>query len=258
MSLKACVLIRDLPFYRRDSFVAGLKACGYRITGSEDTSSPDNILVIWNRYSRFDLVAQRYERAGCKVLVAENGYLGRDWRGQHWYALARTAHNGAGNWKIGNESRWDDLRVDLAPWRDSGKEVVILATRHIGVRGVAEPFGWSENVLQLIRGAGHKARIRAHPGELKCIPLDKDLENAKAVVSWGSGGALKALLWGIPAVYGFDKWIGKDAATRLEVFLKGGRNLLADRLGMFRKLAWAMWTTDELATGGPFACVLEQ
>lgn len=255
--MKACLLIRDLPPYRREAFVEGLRKCGYEITDTVDTSSPDNILVIWNRYGRFDLTAKRYEAAGCSVLVAENGYLGRDWRGEHWYALAKTAHNGAGKWRVGDESRWDNLHVDLPPWRDSGKEVVILATRHIGVRGIAEPFGWAENVFQRIRRSGFKVRVRSHPGEFKCIPLDQDLANAKAVVSWGSGGALKAMLWGIPAVYGFDRWIGKDAATPLEVFLSGAYNVYRDRLTMFRRLAWAMWKTDELATGEPFACLLK-
>jgi hypothetical protein len=255
--LKACLLIRDLPPYRREAFEAGLRECGYQVTGYEDTSSPDNLLVIWNRYSRFDIVAKRYEQAGCKVLVAENGYLGRDWRDEHWYAMALSAHNGAGKWRVGDESRWDNFHVELPPWRDSGKEVVVLATRHIGVRGIAEPFGWVEDIVQRIRRAGHAVRVRPHPGEFQCVPLDQDLQSAKAVVSWGSGAALKAMMWGIPAVYGFKNWIGRDAATPLEVFLAGAVNKYRDRLAMFRRLAWAMWTTEEIATGGPFRWLLK-
>lgn len=255
--MKACLLIRDLPPYRREAFEAGLRECGYQVTDHEDTSSPDNLLVIWNRYGRFHMVANRYEEAGCRVLVAENGYLGRDWREQHWYALSLHGHNGAGKWRIGDESRWDSLHVDLPSWRDSGEEVVVFATRHIGVRGTAEPFGWVDDIVQRIRRAGHEVRVRAHPGELQCVPLDQDLSRAKAVVSWGSGAALKALLWGIPAVYGFDRWIGSMAATPLNVFLAGAK-VCDNRLMMFRRLAWAMWTTDELATGGPFRWLLRQ
>lgn len=255
--MKACLLIRDLPPYRRSAFVAGLEACGYSVDDKEDTS-PDNILVLWNRYGRFDTVAKRYEDKGLPVLIAENGYLGRDWQNKHWYALAKTGHNGVGKWLYGGADRWDGMNVEFAPWRETGKEIVVLATRHIGIHGIAEPYGWLQKTVErLHRHSKLQVRVRNHPGENKCVPLDIDLANAKAVVSWGSGGALKAMLWGIPAVYGFNSWIGREAATPLEAFLGGALRFQADRLNMFRRLAWAMWTTDELATGRPFKCLLQ-
>lgn len=254
--MEAYCLIRDMPHYRRESFVEGLKAVGYTVTNRANTS-PGNLIVVWNRYSGYDMEARRYEEAGLPVIVAENGYLGRDWRGEHWYALARNGHNGSGKWKVGEASRWNDLSVELAPWRVEGDEVVILATRHIGVKGVAEPYGWSQEVAaKIARVWNLPVRIRQHPGENKCVPLQEDLKNAKAVVSWGSGGALKALLWGIPAVYGFKDWIGADAATPIDVFLARAVNKFQDRSKMFQRLIWAMWKTEEIATGGPFKCLL--
>jgi hypothetical protein len=245
-----------MPYYRRDSFVAGLKAVGFDVVDKEDIK-PGNICVVWNRYGRFDVTARRYEDAGLPVLVAENGYLGRDWRGEHWYALSRSGHNGAGRWKVGGPQRWNDLNIELAPWRQDGSEIVILATRHIGVRGIAEPIGWSHDVAEKIaRVWKMPVRIRQHPGELKCVPLEEDLKKAKVVVSWGSGGALKALVWGIPAVYGFKHWIGAEAATPIDVFLARAMNTAQDRVRMFQRLVWAMWRTDEIATGEPFKCLL--
>lgn len=245
-----------MPFYRRDSFVAGLQALGYDVTRNEEIA-PGNICVIWNRYGSYDVTARRYEAAGLPVIVAENGYLGRDWRGEHWYALARGGHNGSGKWKIGSSERWDSLNVELAPLRQDGSEIVLLATRHIGPRGVAEPYGWAQKVAeQVARVWKLPVRIRQHPGENKCIPLEEDLKNAKAVVSWGSGAALKAMIWGIPAVYGFKNWIGAEAATPIDAFLAKAINVNGQRKEMFRRLAWAMWRTDEIATGEPFKCLL--
>jgi hypothetical protein len=249
-------MIRDMPHYRREAFVAGLRAVGYDIVDKEDYS-PGNICVVWNRYGHYDVVARRYEEAGLTAIVAENGYLGRDWRSEHWYALAKSGHNGAGKWKIGGPERWNQLNVELAPWRETGTEIVVLATRHIGVRGVAEPYGWTQDIVgKIARVWKMPVRVRQHPGENKCVPLEQDLRNAKAVVSWGSGAALKALTMGVPVAYGFKNWIGADAATPIDVFLAGAWNLFQDRAKMFQRLAWAMWNTDEIATGGPFKCLL--
>jgi len=64
------------------------------------------------------------------------------------------------------------------------------------------------------------------------------------------------MVWGIPAVYGYRDWIGADAATPIDVFLARALNLVQDRVRMFQRLAWAMWRTDEIATGEPFKCLL--
>lgn len=255
--MKAFCMIRTMPWYRREAFIAGLRATGYDVVDREDYS-PGNILVTWNRYGHYETIAKRYENAGLSVIVAENGYLGRDWLGKHWYALAKSGHNGSGKWPVGTCERWNELDIEMAPWRDGGNEIVILATRHIGVRGVAEPYGWSQDIAaKIARVWRMPVRIRQHPGENKCVPLDEDLKNAMAVVSWGSGGALKALLMGIPVVYGFKNWIGADAGTPIDVFLAKAVRPHPDRHAMFRRLVWAMWTTDEIATGAPFKCLLQ-
>ncbi len=63
---------------------------------------------------------------------------------------------------------------------------------------------------------------------------------------------IKALLMGIPVFYEFDQWIGKQAG--LHVSKLGGEPKRSDddRLAMFRRLAWAQWTLDEISKGIPF------
>lgn len=248
-------MIRQAPLYRREAFEQGLRACGYEIHGTpRDAIRPDDVLLIWNRYGEGAIHAERFEAAGATVIVAENGYLGRDWRGEHWYALARRHHNGAGDWRPAGPERWDAWGVEFQPWRERGKEIVILATRGIGPQGIAEPHGWSARVYDQVRQLTEKpVRIRHHPGENSCVPLEVDLWEAECVITWGSGAALKALMMGIPVFYGFDRWIGGGAARFWDGTLEPVRPC---RQPTFRRLAWSVWRTHELATGAPFARLL--
>lgn len=211
----------------------------------------DDVLVIWNRYGHYDALAKRFQR----VIVSENGYLGRDWLGQHWYSLALGHHNGAGVWPDDGPQRWESWGVELAPWRAAGREIVALATRGIGPDGVREPPGWlPRTIADVSKRTGLPVRIRRHPGERSCVPLDDDLRKAAACLTWGSGAALKALALGVPVIYGFPKWIGASAATPVGSDL--ANLFMGDRVPMFSRLAWAMWNTDEIASGEAFARLL--
>ena len=96
MRAAACTILRRPP-YRGDQFIAGLRRVGFEvITAPQKNPRPGDVLVIWNRSGGNEALATRYERAGGRVLVVENGYFGREWRGGHWYAIAEGQHSGAG------------------------------------------------------------------------------------------------------------------------------------------------------------------
>lgn len=248
----AQVMLRADPVYRAEAFRLGLQRAGYNLEQRIHLPRKGDVLVIWNRYGQFAAEAERFAAAGAHVLVAENGYLGREWNGNIWYALARGFHNGAGGWPAGNEQRWGEIGTEVAPWRQGGCEIVVLATRNIGPQGVAEPRGWSEaTAARLQSRTSRPVRIRKHPGEKgRAVPLLGDLRNAWAVVTWGSGAALKAIVAGIPAFYGFEPWIGRGAALPVSEDLE--QPFRGDRLPMLRSLAWAMWRVDEIEAGEPF------
>jgi hypothetical protein len=212
------------------AYEAGLKRLGYSVThGITMTPEPGDILVTWNRIRAGDEAARVFERHDLPVLVAENAAWGNGFNGQKWNSLARTFHNQSGRFPIGGNERWDSLGVDLMPWRTSG-ETVVLPQRGIGPREVAMPRSW--------RAAG---RVRGHPGKDEGIPLQQDLARAGKVVTWGSGAAVKALLWGIPVESHMPNWIAEQDNTD------------EGRLAMFRRLAWAQWTLEEIEIGTPFS-----
>lgn len=259
----ALSLIRDAPCYRASAFQEGLKACGYTVRNVWTPYLTDeDILVIWNRYGRWNEYAELAERNGVTVIVAENGYLGRDAAGGPWYALSLSKHNGAGKWPYsGCPAGQRPVRgapVACKPWRAAGDEIVLLPQRGIGSPGVAMPKMWAERTLQSLRKSYPKVkfRIREHPGERACIPLEQDLDQTSAVVTWGSGAALKALTMGIPVFHEFDKWIGAPACNHLRDFPERYCND-DDRQWMFERLSWAHWKLEEISSGYAFRKLLE-
>jgi hypothetical protein len=222
---------------RREAFVSGLRRCGYTIAeGLTHNPGDRDVLVTWNRIGAGQQAAEVFESRGRPVLVAENAAWGNDFAGGHWYSLASGQHNTAGRFPIGEASRWDGLGVDLDPFRKDGREVVILPQRGLGPPGVAMPRGWAEKARARVGG-----RIRPHPGTRACRPLQDDLGEARCVWTWGSGAAVKALLWGVPVHSEMPDWIGEQDNTD------------AGRLAMFRRLAWSQWRLSEIANGDPFA-----
>lgn len=255
--MNAWLNLREGVHYRREAFVSGLESLGYTVqSGLTFTPGPQDILICWNRYSQKDTAARAFESAWRPVLVAENGYLGNDFAGSRWYAISRTHHNGAGKWPQGGPERWDSLNVPLAPWREPGGEIVVLPQRGIGPAGVAMPRDWlARTEAQL---AGMKYRVRRHPGVTQCISLEDDLRNASAVVTWGSGAALKALTMGIPVYSDMQNWIGYMAALPLKA-LKQGLRKTDDvaRREVMRSVAWAMWRLEEITDGTAFRRLLK-
>jgi hypothetical protein len=255
---RALSLIRPLPHYRHDAFESGLKACGYSVEREPFEAEPGDVLCCWNRYGFAQEQALRFEKRGATVLVAENAYLGNEFAGGRWYAIAVQHHNGAGQWPKGGPERWDGLGVRLQPWREPGGELVILPQRGVGPAGVAMPRDWLSRTERALRNAGIRYRVRKHPGQLQALALDRDLRGASAVATWGSGAALKALSWGLPVFYDMANWIGAPAGLPLANLLAGHAPQRDDeaRLAMFRRMAWAIWRLDEIESGEAFRCLL--
>lgn len=238
--MRAWLNLRYVETPRWSAFEAGLRACGYEVrNGTTNKPLPGDVLVTWNRIGTGQKCANEFEAAGAPVLVAENATWGNGFNNQRWYHIARTRHNTAGMFPIGGPERWDDLGVELAPFRGSGFDLV-LPQRGIGSRPTAMPAGWGEGIRRK-----HNARIRHHPGTNKKAPsLESDLQGCGRVLTWGSGAAIKALMMGCQVKSYMPDWIGAQDNTP------------EGRLAMFRQLAWAQWTLDEISSGAPFARLL--
>lgn len=253
----ASCLIRESPHYRRDAFTRGLERLGFRVSDRAwFPHGPGDVLIVWNRHGEMNTTAALWEKGGLPVIVAENGYLGSDGNRHQRFALARTQHNGAGQWTEGPEDRWAQLGIELQPWRTSGDDVLLLPQRGIGPPGVAMPRDWVQQVTNRLRRATRRrVRVRPHPGKERSSPA-ADLKGCWAAVTWASAAGLKSLIAGVPVFHELPGWIGAPAGRFSVNDIEAP--FLGDRLPAFRRLAYAQWTADEIATGEPFARLLRR
>ncbi len=249
---QALCLLPHGPNYRRDSFLAGIRASGLRLCEAVPHPEPGDIVVIWNRSTHTEPDAARFERAGGRVLVVENGYFGKTWLGRKWFAMSWHQHAGAGLWPAGGPQRWESWGVGLAPWREGAAPPLILAQRGIGAPGVASPPSWAQNALARVGG-----RIRQHPGARPApVSLAADLAGCGSVVTWASSAALHALVAGVPVWYGFPQWIAACAGRPVAEYGADPRRDDAARLAAMRKISWAMWDESEVESGKAFTELL--
>lgn len=270
---KAYVLIREAPWYRREAFVAGLRAAGYDVRlARPDRGAPGDALVIWNRYATNHDLATRFESEGGTVLVAENGYIGaggsvpkfdvhpRGPRPADYYAISVHGHNGSGRWPSGDGSRFAALAIELKPWVMDGEHVLVCGQRGIGSPTMASPPDWHVKAAALLaKLTKRRVQIRLHPGnDAPKRPLADDLKGAHACIVWSSGSGITALIAGIPVFYDAPHWICAGAAVQLS-HAKIEEPLREDaaRLAALERMAWAQWRVEEIQTGEPFRRLLE-
>lgn len=244
------------PYYRRDCFREGLARIGYRVGEMpKEKPEPCDVLLIWNRSKLNHVLASRYEAAGARVLVAENGYVGLEPDGHPLYAIALGHHSGAGTWCEGTTDRWTRLGIELNPWRSDGREIIVLPQRGIGEPSLSMPEGWTDSVVaRLKQKTDRPIRVRPHPGKEKTDP-GPDLKDAWAAVTWASGAGIKAIIAGVPVFHEMPTWIGGPAAKFGIDEIESP--FLGDRLPMLKRLAWSQWTLDEVRRGEPFAWLLQ-
>lgn len=241
--------------HKNELFLEGLRAAGLKVRDGLPMGNiqAGDVLIAWNRKEVFEKTIAKFEANGGRVIIAENGFIGRDDEGNRLLSMAFSRHHGLGIWPIGEEKRHLKQNIIIEDWRPAGKEIVILGQRGIGETSVKHD--WALSAYQFLR---HKykmpIRIRQHPAKDKSRPIEDDLQNAYAVITFSSSAAIKAIAAGVPAFYCLKGWIGKDAAvfgmdSMLEPY-RGCREM------MFHKIGWHQWTQKEIATGEAFRALL--
>jgi len=267
----AWCLIREGPHYRRNAFLQGLRQAGYEpsVNQPPESKHAGDLLIIWNRYGDWHDQALRFERAGGRVIVAENGYAGRDKDGRQYYALSDQWHqrpliDATGEHSslvTRHSSRFELLGIEVAPWRAPAPQghVLICAQRGFGVRPHCMEKKWPGQIAtELRKYTKRPIRIRPHPEDRDVPqqdrtrrPLADDMDGAHAVVVWSSTAAVKALLAGIPVFHGGPDFIVQPAAKLGIESIEDP--LMGDRAAAFERLAWGQWSVSEIEAGLPFS-----
>ena len=254
--MRAVCLIRKEPAYRREAFEKGLQRVGFTLTNAMTPSGPEDWLILWNRKAGSDAVlANTWENRGGTVIVAENGYLQK--LDKTYYAIGVHGHNGAGWFPVGDEDRFAKLWIDVKPWRTDGSEIVIRGQRGIGLPPVASPHNWTRATLAHVqRLTKLPVRVYEHPGDKGKLEKDlANLKNAAGLVIWSSAMGIRALVEGVPVWYASPSWIcARGGAGRLSEF---PFRCELNRLTVLNKMAHGQWHFDEIATGEPFARIID-
>lgn len=238
--------------HRADLFSEGAARAGFEVVHYNRQPQREDILVCWNRKKINQKKILSYENAGARVIIAENGYIGYGDDGHKLTALAIGHHMGAGRWYTGLEPRWKRQEIKIRPWRKPGKEIVILAQRGIGESMDAK---WAMRLQDsLKRKTDRHVRLRFHPGK-KVNALEPDLDDAWAVVTWGSAAGLKAIAYGVPAFHLMPEWIGQLGAKFGVDDLENPER--PDRENLFHAVGWAQWTHSEIKSGESFRFLLD-
>lgn len=215
-------------------------------------------MVLWNRQGNNEIRADHWEAEGGSVLVAENGYLGKDRSDRQLYALAVHGHNGSGWYPMTGDSRFAKLGIEVQPWVDRPEGYnLICGQRGVGSRTMKSPPNWEGTAARKIAGPN---KLRRHPGKdaLKAphiASLESDLAGARRCVIWSSSSGVKALVAGIPVRYDAPHWVCQAAGARLDA----AEDCRDDGARMYALhcMAHAQYSIEELESGEPFVAISE-
>ena len=247
-------LLRNDPKFAHPELIYGLEKRRFKVVDRPvmDLCAED-VLVVWNRQNRTAALCAAAERAGARIVVIENGYFGREWRGGRWYALSLEHHYTTPIRHL--PERWPLFGVELKPWQPiEVNRVLLLPQRGIGEPGVGMPRDWVALACKYFDRRGWAADIREHPGKIGQTEAD-DLQTAiqgyYAVATWGSGAAIKALVEGVPVINWYHDWMMQPGCIHADKWDSGTRPE-TDRLPAFEAMAGGLWSAHEIASGEPF------
>lgn len=258
---EAFCMIRSEPQYRREAFVRGLQNAGYQVREHFSQGAPNKVIVLWNRYGGNAEIADRFEKQGGTVVIAENGYMANDRFNRQRYAIALGAHNGQGVWWVDlNADRFSALGIEIQPWRTSGDYILVCPSRAFGRVGHIMPVNWTTLVVEQLRKYTKRPiKIRMHPGENKPgVALADDLKKAWALVTWYSSTGCDALIAGVPVFQCAPNWVGQSGSFKDLSQIENPPLETIDRQRTLNEVAWAQWHIEEIASGAPFQYLLNR
>ncbi len=230
---------------------------------------------------RFDVVAivgvksavrfHELRRQGVKVIMLDKGYsrgngLGTAEKWEYW-RVAVDAHQPTNNlWKTEFPTdRWDELGIELAPWRYAGNQIVLAGSseKYHGFYGLKGPTVFAKNIVADIRRLTreHPIVYRPKPSWDGAVPIAKTaysrlpetihdvLAGAHALVTHGSNACFEALVHGVPSIILGDAVLKPISSTSLDDIANPILASDADRLRLAAALAYHQYTRGEFAAG---------
>ena len=255
--MRALCRIRREPYYRAEAFRQGLQKVGFKLIDAGKPAGADDWLILWNRQGAAELEADAWEKAGGTVIVAENGYLQKV--DKSMYAISVHGHNGSGWFPVGAEDRFKALGFPLKEPRPAMGPIMVCGQRGIGSRTMRSPPQWAEKMVKRVQAMTKwPVHLRPHPGNFAPkVPLERDLLSNTQCVIWSSAAGVRAIVEGLAVFYDAPHWICEQGARRFPGKPQEPVSL-AERWAALQTMAHGQWKHEEIATGEPFARIVEQ
>lgn len=174
-------------------------------------------------------------------IFMDHGYLGP----QHYsgyYSVTKNAYQHTG---VGVETGGTAPIPELSPMR-AGRRIVILPPSFVFAPFVGIDVNqWIVKTVDEVKK--HTDRPIFIRYKMSAIPLEKDLKDAHAVVTYNSKAAIKALIMGIPA-FATDKCCVWGCGSN-DLSMIDNRQQEPDRIRWLRTLAANQFTLDEIRSG---------
>tara|TARA_Y100000114_G_scaffold61891_1_gene56739 strand:+ start:3436 stop:4347 length:912 start_codon:yes stop_codon:yes gene_type:complete len=216
------------------------------------------------------------------LIVIETPLLGRLITNDHKYYRVGKNHYmdtlGFFNNKNKDKDRWGIIRTDVGikvkDWRTKGDHILFLMQLP-GDAAIAnvDILDWlKKSIIECKKNSDRPIKVRMHPlissydlstfekfveaqknvtmvfGDKE--PIDRDLEDCWATVSFTSGGSVDSIINGIPVItpsnLNFVYPISSHSIDEIE------KPKMMDRQQLLNDLAYTQWTTTEIAHGLPY------
>jgi hypothetical protein len=139
--------------------------------------------------------------------------------------------------------RWEALKTEVRPWRQSGKHIVIAAPSRTYARFHRCESWIADTIDALARVTDRQLVIRDKESKR---PLQADLAAAHALVTHGSIAAVEAVILGTPVFVHPDSAAALVGRTDLKMI---ERPAMPDRTKWVHSLAYSQWDERELVDG---------
>lgn len=262
-----------------DAMEQGLRRLGHDVAV---TNHPVDVTVIWSQLWHGRMRAnqdiwQHHVATKRPLWIIEVGALDRNrlWRITQVGLPARTV---CGH----NHERARDLGIQLKPWHDRGRYVLIALQNPHSQQwsGMPDVETWLRQTVSTLKTHTDREIVirphprcrfqlpkdlldqgcrlqapRAIPGTYDDFDFEQQMLDTWAVVNWNSHPGIRAVINGVPAFVGADSAARPVATPDLACIEHPAR---PDRQQWLNDLAWQEWTLAELASGVAQAQLLGQ
>lgn len=251
------------------AFIQGCQHLGIKcVENSMDADAAVVWSMLWQgRMAPNRAVYQHYRQQQRPVFVLEVGMLHRD----RTWKLGINGTTGSAGWcPAFDPQRHRTLNLDLLPWRNNGREVVVMGQRTDSAQWPADvnPIGWHIDAVQQIQSYTDRPLVfRPHPRQRNSIPRNVNVQmpqplhgtydgfdfatgikTAWAVVNFNSGPGSQSVMAGVPAFVHESSLAATVANLDLSQIENPSR---PDRQTWINQIAHTEWTPEELAQGIP-------